>query len=94
MGAATAFVAVLALGVIVTVIWTYRRFQIFPVKFETLFKVTVAIAITSVLGMQLDLVGIWVLVELAVLTLIYLLILAALRELGPEDLKPFAVWKN
>ena len=94
MGAATAFVTVLALGVIVAVIWTYRRFQIFPVKFGTLLRVTVAIAITSVLGMKINMVGIWVLLELAVLTLIYLLILAALRELRPEDLKPFAIWKK
>jgi hypothetical protein len=36
--------------------------------------------------------GPWVLVELSALMLLYLLLLALMRELRKEDLRPFAVW--
>jgi hypothetical protein len=38
--------------------------------------------------------GAWVLVEVSVLMLLYLVLLALTRELRKEDLRPFAVWSG
>ncbi len=93
-GAAASFVVTFGMGTVLAAFATYRRFHVLPVALLTLLRAAIATAIAAFVGMQIESSGIAVLAELALLSLIYLLALAALREIGPQDLRPFAVWKS
>lgn len=93
-GAALSFLVTFATGTVLAAIAIYRRFHVPAVAPLTLLRTTIAIAIAAYAGVQIETSGIAVLLELALLSSIYLLVLVALRELGPRDLKPFAVWKS
>lgn len=93
-GAAVSLLATLGVGTGLAAIAIYRRFRVLPVAPMTLLRVAIATAVAALVGLRIETTGIAVLVELAFLSLIYLLVLAALREIGPQDLKPFAVWKS
>lgn len=94
MGAAASLLVTLGAGTGLAMIATYRRFRVLPVAPMTLLRVAIATAIVAFVGMRIETTGIAVLVELAGLSFIYLLVLVALREIGPQDLRPFAVWKS
>src|SRR5690606_41004445 len=85
LGAAAAFTATAASGVGVTAFAVYRRFHAFPLPVATVLRVVAATIIAFWAGEAIDSVGIWVVVELGALTGVYLLVLAALRELRLED---------
>jgi hypothetical protein len=62
-------------------------------QWTTLVRVAVACVALAVLSKYLPLAGFWLVVKLGGLLLVYMLILALLRELTWVDLKPFALWK-
>lgn len=93
-GAALSLLATLGAGTAFAVMSIYRRFHVLPVAPMTLLRVAIATAIAVFVSVQFEATGIAVLGKLAFLSLIYLLALAGLRELGAQDLKPFAVWKS
>jgi len=93
-GAAASLLVTLGAGAGLAAIAAYRRFHVLPVAPLTLARVAIATAVAALAGVQIESSGIAVLFELALLSGIYLLVLAALREIGPQDLKPFAVWKS
>jgi PST family polysaccharide transporter len=91
VGVANAFLATLICGSVVAFIATFRRFGA-PARTATVTRVALATAVVVLADGLWKPDGPWVLVELSALMLLYLLLLALMRELRKEDLRPFAVW--
>jgi O-antigen/teichoic acid export membrane protein len=92
VGVASALLVTLTCGTVVGFVAAFQRFGA-PARAATVARVVAATAVVMVPGWLLELDGGWVLVELAGLMVLYLFLLALMRELREEDLKPFAVWK-
>jgi O-antigen/teichoic acid export membrane protein len=93
VGAGMAFALTLAAATaLVTLSVGFRFGRAF--SFATLGRVCVSTAVVAVISTQIEAGIISVLPKLAALMLIYGLLLALLRELGPDDLRPFALWKK
>ncbi len=93
VGAAAGFLATLACGTAGAVFWTFRHYGA-PAQLATIVRTLVASGVVAALSLQFDSTGLWLLVKLSVLMLVYLIVLTVLRELGMADLKPLAVWKR
>jgi O-antigen/teichoic acid export membrane protein len=92
-GAVTALVVTIGLGAVAAAALTAWRYGSL-VRLVTVVRVLVATALTALLGAQIVTTGFWVLVELALLLGVYGLILCLLREVGWDDLRPFALWQR
>lgn len=93
MGAVAALVLTIALGTAAAGGLTARYYGSL-IKLSTVGRVLAATALTVFLGVQISAAGFWVLVELAALLSVYALLLCLLRELGWDDLRPFALWQK
>ncbi|MEO8464113.1 MAG: oligosaccharide flippase family protein [Gammaproteobacteria bacterium] len=93
VGAAHSFLATTTAGAIVSVIVVHRYFGN-PARLAMLLRVTVATGLVSILGVFLHLPGLGVLLVLAILQCAYWILLVLFKELGKEDLRPFAVWQT
>lgn len=92
VGAAMAFVSTLGIGTLVAMFWIYYRFGA-PMQLLTFARATIATVLVAALSTRFDVSGMWLLVKLSVLMLLYGGVLALMKELGAQDLKPLAVWK-
>jgi O-antigen/teichoic acid export membrane protein len=92
VGVANAFLVTLICGTAVSIVAAFKRFGA-PARWATVARVVAATAVVMVPGRLLEFDGSWVLVELAGLMLLYLLLLALMRELREEDLRTLALWK-
>ena len=92
IGAAAAFTIALGVGTLVAVLWSKMRFG-GMVALLTLVRVVVATGVVALVSTRFPLPGFWLLPKLAGLLLLYGLLLAALRELGPRDFEALVVWK-
>ena len=93
LGAAVGFFATLALGTVATFWWVYRQYGV-PARFITITRTLLATALTALVSAQIEAEGWWLLVKLPGMLVVYVALLALLRELGTADLKPLAVWKK
>jgi O-antigen/teichoic acid export membrane protein len=93
VGVANAFLVTLMCGSLAAFVATFRRFGA-PARTATVTRVVMATAAVVVADRLWETNGAWVLVELSVLMLLYLVLLALTRELRKEDLRPFAVWSG
>jgi len=93
LGAAIGFVMTLAAGTAGAVFWIYHRYGA-PAQLVTLLRSGAATAGVALISLQIDAISWWLLVKLPLLLLVYAALLALLRELSAEDLKPLAVWKK
>ncbi len=94
LGAAASFLVTFGFGTVLAAIAAYRRFGVLPVALLTLLRAAIAVAVAAYVGSLIESSGMAVIAELGLLSVIYLLVLAALREIGSQDLRPFAVWKT
>ncbi len=62
-------------------------------KLLTFVRATIATVLVAAISTQFDASGMWLIVKLSVLMLLYGGVLALMKELGAQDLKPLAVWK-
>jgi hypothetical protein len=60
----------------------------------TLVRVVAATGVVALASTRFAVSGFWLLPKLAVLMLLYGLLLALLRELGPRDFEALVVWKK
>ena len=90
-GAALALAVTMSMAAIVAAVLTYRQFG-YLVSFATVVRVAVATAVVGVVSTYVPAAGLMLVVKLGALLGVYLVVLALLREIGREDLKPFAVW--
>lgn len=93
LGAAGSFTLCLALGTVVAIVWSYRRFGE-SVELRTVVRTVIATTIAALVGVQIDATGLWLVAKLSGLLVVYGAILGLLREIGPRDLSAFAVWKR
>jgi len=93
IGAAAAFTIALGVGTLVAVLWSKMRFggMVEPL---TLVRVVAATGVVALASTRFAVSGFWLLPKLAVLMLLYGLLLALLRELGPRDFEALVVWKK
>ena len=92
-GAALSLLATLMLGSTVAVLWTTRKYG-FPIKVATLIRVTLATTVAAGLSSIWQADGFEIVFKLATLVILYASLLIVLRELGPDDMQPLAVWKS
>ena len=90
-GAALALAISMSIAALVASVLTFRQFG-FLVRLSTVTRVIVASAVVGLVSMNVPADGIALVVKLTVLLGLYLAILVLLREIGRDDLRPFAVW--
>jgi hypothetical protein len=90
-GAALALAITMSVAALVTSVLTYRQFG-FLVRLSTVARVIVAAGVVGLVSTYIPADGIALVVKLTVLLGLYLVILVLLREIGRDDLRPFAVW--
>lgn len=90
-GAALALAITMVAATLIASILTFRRFGTL-VRPATVLRVAAATAIIGLISAYVSVVGIWLVLKLAVLLAAYLILLVLFREIGGDDLKPFAVW--
>ena len=90
-GAALALAISMSVAALVASVLTYRQFG-FLVRLSTVTRVIVATAVVGLVSMNVPADGIALVVKLTVLLGLYLAVLVLLREIGRDDLRPFAVW--
>ena len=92
VGAAMAFVLTMGIGTLAAMFWIYYRFGA-PLQLLTFVRATIATVLVAVLSTRFDVSGMWLLLKLSVLMLLYGGALTLMKELSAQDLKPLAVWK-
>lgn len=92
-GAAISLVLTITLGAVVAAVLAYGRFGSL-ISLSTVTRVSVATALTAILGMQIPIGGPWVLVKFSVLPGVYIMLLSLLKELSWQDLRAFAMWQK
>jgi len=90
-GAALALAIAMVGAMLIAAVLTVRQYGTL-VNPGTVLRVTLATAAVSAVSIYIPADGIWLLAKLAALLLAYLVLLVLMREIGPDDLKPFAVW--
>ena len=90
-GAALALAISMSVAALVASVLTYRQFG-YLVRLSTVTRVIVATGVVGLASTYIPADGIALVVKLTVLLGLYLVILALLREIGRDDLRPFAVW--
>jgi stage V sporulation protein B len=93
IGAAHSFLATTSLGALASLIAVHRHFG-YPARLAMLMRVSVATGLVAMLGAFLHLPGLGVVLVLGILQCAYWILLLLLKELGKEDLRPFAVWQT
>jgi len=92
VGAAAGSAAVLSLGAIVSLIMTYRQLGA-PARFLTVVRVVGAGAAVGLIAYLIPAAGLWLVLKLGGLGLLYLVLLYVTGEITTADAKPFALWK-
>lgn len=92
VGAAGASAAVLTLGAVMSLVMTYRRLGA-PARLVTLLRVAGAGAAVGLIAHLTPIAGLWLVVKLGGLGLLYLVLLWVMGEITAADAKPFALWK-
>ena len=90
-GAALALAIAMSAATLIASVLTIRRYGTL-VRMATVMRVTAATAVIGLISVYVSADGIWLVPKLAALLGVYLILLVLLREIGRDDLKPFAVW--
>lgn len=92
VGAAAASAGVLTIGAIVSLYLIYRRIGA-PASKQTVLRVAGAGAAVGVVASFVPAEGLWLVLKLGILGILYLVLLWMMGELTAADAKPFALWK-
>lgn len=92
-GAALALTGTLLAGTAIAAYLTYRRFGALASP-STVVRVALAATVIGLIASQAHVDGLWLVPKFMVLLALYAGLLALLREITREDLKPFAVWRT
>ncbi len=90
-GAALAFMASTLVGAMITLRQAHRHFGAI-IHSTTVWRVGVALVVPALLSHLLPLTGAWLIAKLVMLFAVYAVILALLKELTIEDVRPLAGW--